>query len=106
MLQLVIDNSNKFYDPVFEEFMDDDSYNELIRHKDGIFCLFDGRGGEYIIIGRVLNKTSCDKPFLADDEPLKVPDLNDYERTVIEHAVHRHFGISGKFGHYFVTHYR
>lgn len=97
--------TGKNFHETFDEFMNDDSYSELVRHKDGIFCLFDGRDGEYIIIGRVLNKTSCDEPFLGDEAPLKIPDLNEYERTIIEQTVHRHFKLKGSFGFYFVTHY-
>lgn len=94
-----------FYN-TFEDFMEDNAYDNIIRHTDGIFCLFDGRDGRYIIIGRVLAKTSDDFPFLGSDEPLMVPDMEDDEKMIIEDSVFTYFGLEGDFHFYFVTHYR
>jgi hypothetical protein len=90
----------------FEKYIEDKAYEELTRHKDGIFCLFDGRDGKFIIIGRVLKKSSANDPFLGNDKPLKVPILEDYEKIIIEDAVYRHFDLDGEFNYYFVTRYR
>ena len=94
-----------FYN-TYEEFMSDNAYDTIIRHKDGIFCLFDGRDGKYIIIGRVLQKTGDDDPFLGNDKPLKVPELDEHEKMIIKNSVLKHFGFKGKFNFYFITHYR
>lgn len=89
----------------FEGYMDDSSFNAKIVHKDGIFCLFDGRDGEYIIIGRVLAKSS-DGEYIATDGPMKMPILTELEQELIRESVKRVFGIEGEFTHWLVTHYR
>ena len=98
--------TGKNFHDTFEEFMYDSAFSAEIKHKDGIFCLFDGRDGKYIIIGNVLYKTDNDNPFLGDSEPLKVPEIGEYERAMIEINVERYFGLKGDFHYYFVTHYR
>lgn len=100
-----IKTGKKFYN-TYEEFMSDSPYDTIIKHKDGIFCLFDGRDGEYIIIGKVLQKTDDDDPFLGSDKPLKVPELEENEKITIKNSVLKHFGLKGKFNFYFITHYR
>lgn len=90
----------------FEKYMEDRSYEEITKHKEGIFCLFDGRDGRYIIIGRVLQRGDEDQPFLGENRPYKVPLLEDYEQVIIEDAVFRHFDLQGEFNYYFVTHYK
>lgn len=94
-----------FYD-TFEEFMQDSAYDTVINHKDGIFCLFDGRDGRYIIIGKVLEKTENDFPFLGSEEPIIVPEIEIADQAEIEDSVYRHFRVEGDFHYYFVTHYR
>ena len=97
------DKTGKDFHETFEEFMSDSAFSAEIKHKDGIFCLFDGRDGRYIIIGNVLNKTDNQNPFLGDDKPLKVPEIGEYERAMIEVNVERYFGLKGDFHYYFVT---
>jgi len=95
--------TGKDFYTTFEKYMEDKSYDKLTRHKDGIFCLFDGRDGKFIIIGRVLKKSSADNPFLGNDIPFKVPMLEEHEKVIIEDSVYRHFDIDGEFNYYFVT---
>lgn len=99
------EKTGKDFHETFEEFMDDNSFTTQVNHKEGIFCLFDGRDGRYIIIGRVLEKTSDHDPFLASGKPLQVPELDELERMMIETNVERYFDLTGDFHYYFVTHY-
>ncbi len=97
--------TGKEFHATFEEYMHDNAFTRKVEHKDGIFCLFDGRDGRYVIIGRVLAKTDDDDPFLGSGKPIVVPDLSDIEREYIEESVFKHFGLKGEFHFYFVTHY-
>jgi len=99
------ENNKNFYD-TFEEFMKDNAYDTIVKHKDGIFCLFDGRDGRYIIIGKVLRKSEDDYPFLGSGEPVVVPEIEMADQAEIEDSVYRHFGVEGDFHYYFVTRYR
>lgn len=68
-----------------------------------IFCLFDGRDGKYVIIGRVLDKTNNDKPYLGAREPLIVPELEKADEFIIQNSVKEEFDIEGEFHYYFIT---
>jgi hypothetical protein len=97
-------NINDFYTH-FEKFIDDSAFDNKIVHHEGIFCLFDGCSGKYIIIGRVLEK-SKDGEFIADGEPVEIFELTDLEKEFIEISVKRNFEIEGDFNYYLVTQYR
>lgn len=93
-----------FYD-TFEDFMDDSAFEIKVKHKDGIFCLFDGRDGRFIIIGRVLAKAK-DGDMIGDSRPFAIPDIGP-DREAIVQSVIRNFGpVKGEFQYYFVTVYR
>ena len=94
-----------FYD-TFEGFMDDSAFKKEINHKDGIFCLYDGMNGKYIIIGRVLAKGCDDYPFIADGEPMCFTQLSVLETELIENSIQRNFGIKEDLRHWLITHYR
>jgi len=98
--------TGKDFYATFEKYIEDKAYDELTRHKDGIFCLFNGRDGKFIIIGRLLKKSCDENPFLGDNEPLKIPTLEEHEKIIIEDAVYRHFDLQGEFNYYFVTRYK
>jgi len=101
-------NEKDFYD-TFERFMDDNAFNKKTNHVDGIFCLFDGMNGKYIVIGRVLDKGSDDEPFIADNgAPLAFSNMSELENEFIENSIERNFGISvkGELKHYIITHRR
>lgn len=91
-----------WYD-TFEEFMDDNPFNSRVKHKDGVFMLYDGMSGEYIIIGKVHKKTS-DGEFI--DGPLCISDLPTEDKDAISESIRRNFGLKGEMKWYFVTHYR
>jgi hypothetical protein len=99
------EKTGKSFYETFEEFMDDNAFDKKIKHKEGIFCLSDGRDGRFIIIGRVLEKSS-DGDYLGSGNPITIPELTDMEKEYIEGSVKRHFGLEGKFNFYFVTYYR
>ena len=99
------EKTGKSFYETFEEFMDDSAFDSKIKHKEGIFCLSDGRDGRFIIIGRVLEKSSNGE-YLGSDEPLTIPELTDIEKEYIEGSVKKHFNLEGKFNFYFVTYYR
>lgn len=94
----------KFYD-TFEEFMQDNAFERKVNHKDGIFCLFDGRDGRYIIIGRVLEKSDDDFRYLGSNKPITIPILTDIEKEYIQNSVKKYFNLDKEFNFYFVTHY-
>lgn len=94
----------RFYD-TFEEFMDDNAFDDKIKNKDGIFCIAEGRSGGFIIIGRVLDKSS-DGEYLAYSSPIAVPELSEEEKKSIETSVKKHFDLEGDFKFYFVTYLR
>lgn len=89
----------------FEPFITDNAHKkEMPAHNDGIMCLFDGRDGRYIIIGRILAYASngC---MIGEDEPVVVKPLTELEQELIRNSVKRNFGVEGEFGFLFVTHY-
>ena len=94
-----------FYE-TFEDYMDDSAFKKDIHHKDGIFCLFDGMNGKYIIIGRVLYKGTDDEPFVADGKPLSFTEPTDLEKELISNSIERVFGVKEEMKHWLVTHYR
>ena len=51
-----------------------DTTRDDIKHYDGICMLFDGMGGRYVAIGKVLVKSECgegfNQPLKVDDEPI------------------------------------
>lgn len=99
--------TGKYFQETFQEFMDDNANESGINHTDGIFCLFDGRDGRFIIIGRVLEKSSSDQPFLGSGQPIQVPLLRPEEEERIEDSIYKHFGIDDAlYTYYFVTKYR
>lgn len=92
----------EFYE-TFESFMDDSAFTSEIKHKDGIFCLFDGRDGRCIIIGRVLEK-SGDGDYIGCGSPLELPvKLTDMERELIGASIERNFGLTAAPSFWFVT---
>ena len=99
------ENGKDFYD-TFESFMSDNAFDKKIHHKDGIFCLFDGMNGEYIIIGRVLEKGSDEEPFVADGEPISFTEPTELEKELISNSIERNFGIKEELKHWLITHYR
>lgn len=73
-----------------------------------IFCLFNGRDGRYIIIGKVLERTDTDDnnpSYMGYKEPLIVPELEEVDKIIIQNSVKEHFDLEGEFHYYFVTQY-
>jgi len=69
-----------------------------------IFCLFDGRDGKYVIIGKVLEKTDENHPaYMGAKEPLIVPELEMIDEIIIQNSVKQQFDIEGEFHYYFIT---
>lgn len=99
------ENGKDFYD-TFEKFMQDSAFNLDVTHSDGIFCLFDGRDGRFIIIGKVLKKSDDDEPFIGSEEPIKIDEISNTEKLIIQSKVLEYFGLKGEFNYYFVTKYR
>lgn len=99
------ETGNDFY-ATFESFMDDSAFNKKINHKDGIFCLYDGMNGKYVIIGRVLAKGSDEEPFIAYGEPISFTEPTELEKELISNSIERNFGIKEELKHWLITHYR
>jgi hypothetical protein len=68
-----------------------------------VFCLFDSRDGKYIIIGKILEETNEDNPYLGEKKPLVVPTLEEVDEVIIQNSVWNEFGLKGKFYYYFIT---
>ena len=87
-----------------------DAYKDwnLNGDEDNISCLFDGRDGKYLIIGRILEHTTNDDavPLLGYKEPLVVPELGNTDEMIIRNSVGKQFGVGGEFHYYFITHSR
>jgi hypothetical protein len=98
--------TGKNFCDTYEKFMTDNAFTTEIKHIDGIMCLFDGRDGKYIIIGRVLKKTDDNNRYMASGKPIEVPLLRPEEEEKVMDSVVKHFGVNDVgFGYYFVTHY-
>lgn len=95
--------TGKEFNETFESFEEDSAFESTVNHKEGIFYLFDGCNGKYIIIGRVLAKAR-DGEFLGDDEPIMLHPPTKLEKEFIRNAVVKNFGIDGDFRLCFVTH--
>jgi len=64
---------------------------------DNMMCLFDGRDGKFIIIGKVLaGKKSTENPII-------VPELDEIDKFSIQSEVRAKFDLEGEFHYYFVT---
>jgi len=97
--------TGKDFHDTFDEFMQDNAFERKVNHKEGIFCLFDGRDGRYIIIGRVLEKSDDDFRYLGSNKPITIPNLTDIEKEYIQNSVKKYFNLDKEFNFYFVTHY-
>lgn len=60
-----------------------------------IFCLFNGRDGKYVIVGKKIKINNFESPIL-------VPELNEFEQMEVESSVEEKFGFAGDFHYYFV----
>jgi len=95
-----------FYE-TFEDFMDDSAFSRQVNHKDGIFCLFDGMSGRYIVIGRVIEKGDDDDPFIAVGEPLSFDSMCNGDQQAVKESIERNFGIQeAELKYWLITHYR
>jgi hypothetical protein len=72
-----------------------EKFGEL-KSNDDIHGIFRGRDGEFLIIGKVLEK-------INDDIPIIVPKLEEVDKLIIEASVEKEFGFKGEFHYYFVT---
>lgn len=98
-------NPGKDWGDTFEPFMDDSAYKKTVKHKEGIFCLYDGMSGGYIIIGKVLQK-SQDGELIADGGPISIDEPTQEEKQEILVSIRKNFGLTGVLKHWLVTHYR
>jgi hypothetical protein len=98
--------TGKDFHETFKEYMKESSDNRTVYNKEGIFCLFGGRDGKFIIIGQVILKSDNKNPFLGSGKPITLPEFDELEKAYIESSVKEHFGLEGKFHYYFITHYK
>ncbi len=99
------ENNDDFYEK-FEEFIEDSSYDSKVNHVEGIHCLFDGRDGRFIIIGRVIAK-SKDGELLGCETAITIMDdkFTELEKELLSTSIKRNFGITGVLKYHFVTVY-
>lgn len=84
----------------FEPF-GDNAFNDEIN-PNGLHCLFDGMGGEYIYIGECLAKSS-NHEFI---DSFEIPKLKKKFKERIKEKVKMKLGIELEMSLHFVTHYR
>ena len=65
--------------------------------NDDIRGLFTGRDGDFIIIGKVLNVEPNENNYL------RIPELEDVDKKIVEDRVFERYGFKGEFHYYFVT---
>jgi hypothetical protein len=95
-------NNKISFHKTYEKFMNEDIFIDNENIDENIYCLFDGRDGRFIIIGRVLDKSN-DNEMLGTDEPIKIPELSNFEILYIKSLVKKNFNVDGEFHYYFVT---
>ena len=99
----------------YDVFKGDDAYERLepykdnafegIQHHDGLCVLYDGMTGEYVAIGRVLEKTENHQPF---EHPIRIAPSTDAERQSLHDDIRRLIQIEGDFTvqHLVISRYR
>jgi len=60
-----------------------------------VFCLFNGREGKWVIVGKKIRASNYDSPIL-------IPELTESEELEIKELVKKHFYFDGKFHYYFI----
>jgi hypothetical protein len=96
-------NPGKDWGDTFDKYMNDSAYDTKVKHKDGVFMLYDGMSGNYILIGKVYKK-SIDGERI--EGPLCIDDIPTNDKDDIANSIERIFGLKGDVKWYFVTHYR
>jgi hypothetical protein len=86
----------------FESYIDHGHEKEITR-KNGLTAIYDGMNGKYILVGRVLERSSMDQPLDGPIE-MKVPDWTTVE--LLRGLLATEFGIeNADVQLWFVTHY-
>jgi hypothetical protein len=78
---------------------------EGIRHHEGRCVLYDGMDGQYVAIGRVIEKTGNHDHF---EHPIRIAPLGDAERQSLHDDIRRLIQLEGDFSvqHLVISHYR
>lgn len=88
---------NDFYD-TFEKYMEDDGV-------DGLFCLCDGMNGEYVILGKIIEKGDYkDGGYIADNKILNLDNLPINKNSILN-KIDKVFGVTGEGSLLLITHY-
>jgi len=75
--------------------------NEDLEDEDeNTYCLFYGRDGKSVIIGRVLEITDVDET--SNKSLIIVPELMEIDKIMIMRSVYERFGIDDEFHYYFI----
>jgi hypothetical protein len=82
-----------------------DSAFKGILHHEGLCVLYDSMSGEYVAIGRVLEKTANHQYF---EHPIRISPLSDAERQSLLDDIRRLIKLEGDFSvqHLVISHYR
>jgi hypothetical protein len=72
--------------------------DDVLKGDDNIQGIFTGRGGDFIIVGKVLEVISNN-----DVKALIVPQLSEQEELTVQNIVKEKYGFNGEFHYYFVT---
>jgi hypothetical protein len=83
----------------------DSPFTMNIEHREGLCVLYDGMNGEYVAIGRVLEKTGNHDFF---EYPIRIAPLGDTERQSLHDDIRRLIQLEGDFSvqHLVISHFR
>lgn len=92
-------STDQYYD-IFEKYMD--SAFDSKKNKNGLLCLFDGMCGDYIYIGRCLEKSQNYESL----DNIELPKLEHIFMQEIKDRLKSEFGFVDDLGLHLVTHSR
>ena len=96
----------------FKKYADDEDYERFGRYMDsafddtmnpnGLHCLYDGKSGQYIVIGRCLSKS----PEGGTVESMEIPSIGPDLAEMTHLLVRAELGIEAPMALHLITHYR
>jgi hypothetical protein len=95
-----------------EKYSSDSAFNSGINHHNGLFVLYDGMSGEYVIVGKVVKKAAYDDGeggYLPSSGPMRVVNIKKEEREEISSLINQHLKFNTEpkdIKTYIITHYR
>ena len=85
----------------YKDYLDLDVFqtvDDVLEDDDAIQGIFTGRGGDFMIVGRVLETYEDD-----GNQPHPVPLLAEVDMQIIRNEVLDQYNLTGEFHYYFIT---